>query len=350
MDSPKVSTKPNSESFDNLSCDAPSLPPNGLATNTMKAKSLNPSFDDLVDTLGQERPDMIQELQNYRQSFFGWTRTGLLPVEILSKKIWDLECGYGAYSAIFATHSATAVLASDSFTNQQNIPFSILNLPNLQYESGDLRTVFDKTGYRPDLLFFHCSSEHVSNLPNLLSSCFEVIQPGGYLFIAHDNYYQPTGHHDHGFLILNPSSNRVEFQGIECWNSVSKCQASMEHRKHLLSTFAFVWDQQSESKLTPDDCLCCPYFKRSHPWAHLIYQHEFNQVFPQKLFRTANGGLNKYTLYQVRQFLIEAGFQCVIEKPFTLNNEIPAQLKEKFSAMDLLSFYVAALYRKPANL
>jgi 2-polyprenyl-6-hydroxyphenyl methylase/3-demethylubiquinone-9 3-methyltransferase len=307
--------------------------------------------DELAKALENENQLFVQrEFLDYRESFENWSAAGFLPrAAVTGKRVWDLECGNCAYSGVLATHGAACVLGSDTFLQAKHIAGSIRNLPNFQFEHGTLREVHKRTEFHPDLILFHNSSEHVKDLPELLCDCAQVLRPGGLLFLAHHNYYQPSGHHDQGFLRFDPKTNKIDFCGVKCWESERKCQSSEAHRQGLMNPdphAVSLWDQSLEGRLTPQDCSQCAYFKRSRPWAHLLYQHEFNTLFPHRFFRTAGGSLNKVTLFQLRQFLREAGFECVREDSIMLNNEIPAELARRISEEDLRAYQLIALYRK----
>ncbi|MFO1075544.1 MAG: hypothetical protein U1E17_23160, partial [Geminicoccaceae bacterium] len=72
----------------------------------------------------------------------------------------------------------------------------------------------------------------------------------------------------------------------------------------------------------------CFYFRRAQPWAHLLYQAEFRTYFGNETFFTGRrrSALNKVTLFQLRQFIVEAGMSIVAGDRSFVANEPPAAL------------------------
>jgi hypothetical protein len=104
--------------------------------------------------------------------------------------------------------------------------------------------------------------------------------------------------------------------------------------------------------LTPEDCSNCIYHKRAQPWAHLIYQSDFRTIFGTASITTGRAGssLNKVTAFQMRQTLIEAGFNLVKEYRSMVSNEPPAVLLEEpfnFNAIELKTAAHRILAQKP---
>jgi len=182
----------------------------------------------------------------------------------------------------------------------------------------------------------------------LLTICYRLLKEGGYLFINHDNYYQPTGAHDHGFLFYG-ENNMIVRQGPACWQMPEKCQASADHRRWIAEHLPWTW--RNTEKLTPENCTLCPYYKRSQPWAHLIYQNEFVSLFDNVSFTTGypNSSLNKVTPFQLRQFVLEAGFVIEKEVRNRVSNLPPDFLlcpPYNFSLQDLTTSTMTLLARK----
>jgi 2-polyprenyl-6-hydroxyphenyl methylase/3-demethylubiquinone-9 3-methyltransferase len=108
-----------------------------------------------------------------------------------------------------------------------------------------------------------------------------------------------------------------------------------------------IWSEQLESMRDPNDCTTCPYFKRSQPWAHLKYQREFNTLFPFPMFKTLDGGyLNKMTIFQIRQFALEAGFDIELEERYWLMNTIDLEPLKDYPVHDLVTFQYLLRLRK----
>jgi hypothetical protein len=165
-------------------------------------------------------------------------------------------------------------------------------------------------------------------------------------FINHDNYYSPCGSHDHGFWFPGPDGY-ITFQGIDCWASEEKCEKSSAHRRSIIEKFYWTWGPEIDARLTPEDCASCPYYKRSQPWAHLAYAHEFLAVYPEPGMLTgrAHSLLNKVTPFQLLQFVTEAGFRVVkYTRNYIKNSPPPQVLKLGISLDDLatMSLYVLA--------
>lgn len=178
-----------------------------------------------------------------------------------------------------------------------------------------------------DLIVAHTVSEHVQNLPSALAAIRDCLKPGGIFFIVHDNYYHPSGAHDN--FILQPNQHGAyEYQGPKCWLSDAKCSASNEVRSRMLSIMKWGWTEANEAMLDPTDCSACPFYKRTHPWAHLIWQTDFNRVFPGEGFATGRSAsvLNKITPFQLRQYLIEANFTIEDWQVAYAANEPPEEL------------------------
>ncbi len=119
----------------------------------------------------------------------------------------------------------------------------------------------------------------------------------------------------------------------------------------MIERLPWTWDGTIDSRLTPEDCRKCPYYRRAQPWAHLLNQLEFRNVFPQVGFTTgyAKSSLNKVTPFQLRQFVIEAGFEIERWVPHVINNEPPDELLKppfNFSRQDLCSSTITVRCRK----
>jgi hypothetical protein len=201
-----------------------------------------------------------------------------------------------------------------------------------------------------DFVFANTVTEHLIDLPQQLIACADLIKAGGLLFVNHDNYYQPVGSHDHGFLFYGPN-NKIVSLGPECWSDRRKCQVSEDFRHSIAQRFPWTWDEQTESLLDPSACDECPYYKRSRPWAHLIFHDDFRRIFPQVSFTTGYGksSLNKITTFQLRQYITEAGFDIECWVPSMVANSPPGFLTRppyNFSPNELKTCTVIAVCRK----
>ena len=287
----------------------------------------------------------------YEATIETWTRAGFLPSSTYhGKDVLDLECGDGTAAAILRLLGAKRVVGIDTFLDLTDPPPLFRTLPDVSFLHGSVRELGGELAGGFDLVFCQNVTEHVPDLAVTFDAAAEILRPAGHLFLNHDNYYQPTGHHDHGFLFLNIETGRVEAQGVQCWESPEKCAVSVEHRARLRHRWPTLWDERSEAALSPHNCRACPYWKRSQPWAHLLFADEFTTVFPQEFFKAAgpHGALNKATLFQVRQFIREAGLSIERDGCYEVKNEIPEPLRRAFTESDLLALQLTLLARKPA--
>jgi len=177
------------------------------------------------------------------------------------------------------------------------------------------------------------------------------LAPGGVLFLNHDNYYQPVGSHDHGFLYWK--NNEIVFLGPRCWEKQAKCAESADFRASIATRLPWTWDARTEARLTPEDCQRCPYYRRAQPWAHLLYQSEFRDVYPQPCFTTGypRSSLNKITPFMLRQFIIEAGFDIEGSTGIQIKNVPPDELLRppyNLNPDDLCTTTIALRCRKAA--
>ena len=265
---------------------------------------------------------------------------------IQDKKVVDLECGLGAGPQVFAHLGAARAFGVDYYLNPLT-PSLYPQSSSIEYLKLDFTT---DSPFREeiDFIYLNNASEHIKSVSEYMRVCFEALLPSGTLFIAHDNYYQPVGHHDHKFLFLNDEGNAVATVAPKCWEMEEKCERSSDYRLDLKQVTPPIWSNDIEAYLSPENCGLCPYYKRSQPWAHLFYQNEFNTLFPFSTFRTVDQGyLNKVTIPQIRQFAIEAGFLIDYEERYWLANEPEPPLSHIYSRQDLTTFQYFLRLRKP---
>lgn len=271
--------------------------------------------------------------------------------DIADKKILDWECGSACYSKAFKLLGAANVSAIDSWAtgaSSDGINFRKESICQHYVEKFE-GEIAPKNQY--NLIFANTVTEHLPQLANNFIVCNQILSPGGLLIINHDNYYQPVGSHDHGFLFYG-RDNKIVQQGPKCWDSDAKCEISKNHRSSITERFPWTWDPQMDEQISPANCMNCPYYKRSQPWAHLLYQNDFWHLFPQVCFTSGWGkksSLNKVTLFQLRQFLIEAGFDIELWIPHQIANIPPAQLLKApfhFSTDELTTTTVAIRAKK----
>jgi hypothetical protein len=182
-------------------------------------------------------------------------------------------------------------------------------------------------------------------MPGVLDTIFALLKPGGRFVALHDNYYSPMGSHDHAFVGPDPNEpQRMHFKGVRCWDSPLKCEASKEFREKSERIYGTV----ANITLTPEDCSKCPYYQRSHVWAHLLFQETFPVIYRNDFFISGRcGAVNKVTPFQLRQFLIEVGFEVTTWQPNKIANEPSAKLIEQFHVNDLQTATILLAAEKP---
>ena len=349
-------------------------------------------------------PEFDSTYISYRDAIAHWRNQGLWHDEmILGKSVLDWECGRGAFAAIFVELGAESVVGIDTWLDVDYATHILSRLPRATFHQMSIRDFAQTAGKDDlyDLIFANTVTEHLIDLSQQLVMCYDLLKSTGRLLINHDNYYGPLGSHDHGFLVsfqmggtlakvrqqlpgqkrLCPprialatglfatfarmaerlrflfygEGNRIEFKGPQCWSDPRKCEASEQFRQSIIQRFPWTWDEQIESLIDPNDCDECPYYKRSRPWAHLIYQDDFRRIFPQVSFTTGyeKSSLNKVTTFQLRQYIIEAGFDIESWVPGMVTNEPPDSLTKppyNFNLDELRTSMVTAVCSKsPAD-
>ncbi|WP_343715726.1 class I SAM-dependent methyltransferase [Inquilinus sp.] len=260
----------------------------------------------------------------------GFVRQALMP-HPLGLVVWDLGCGDGIFSGAFHGMGARSVLASDL----QNIVSPELR-QHIEFRQCDIDHAAEAFGAdlikSVDIVFMHLMTEHVSDLRGLFRSLARCLRPGTEIFVHHDCYQHPVGHHDHQLLFLDEPSWSIKPQGVRCWEMPEKCGASAAHRGSLS---AYQWSAESEATRNPLRCDDCNYFRRSQPWAHLIYGNDYSRTFPEIWFRDE---LNRLTSSQVRWFAQEAGFSVTAEHRIMINNVPSDNLSALYGAAELRTF------------
>jgi len=345
-------------------------------------------------------PEFDSTYISYRDAIAHWRNQGLWHDEmILGKSVLDWECGRGAFAVIFLELGAESVVGIDKWLDVDYATHILSRLPRATFHQMSIRDFAQTAGKDDlyDLIFANTVTEHLIDLSQQLVMCYDLLKSTGRLLINHDNYYGPLGSHDYGFLVsfqmggtlakvwqqlpgqkrLCPprialatglfatfarvaerlrflfygEGNRIEFKGPQCWSDPRKCEASEQFRQSIIQRFPWTWDKQIESLMDPNDCDECPYYKRSRPWAHLIYQDDFRRTFPQVGFTTGyeKSSLNKVTTFQLRQYIIEAGFDIESWVPGMVTNEPPDSLTKppyNFNLDELKIFVVTAVCSK----
>jgi hypothetical protein len=278
---------------------------------------------------------------------------GLVPADsIKDRVIVDWEAGDAAFSVAFLRRGAKQVFAIDSWMDVAQIPHSLMDHSQLKIQKTSISAFshwIGSEGLAVNLVFANTVTEHLQQLPQDLRHVVAVLADGGALFTNHDNYYQPVGSHDHGFLFYG-RNNTIETIGPTCWLDSKKCEASALHRSKVARDLPWTWDERNERTKNPADCFHCHYYMRSQPWAHLIHQDQFLSLYPQTSFHTGVNGasLNKLSPFQLRQFILEAGFHIEKSERVFVNNEPPDKLRDiGVSIIDLRTAMFRVLARKP---
>jgi hypothetical protein len=259
--------------------------------------------------------------------------TGIVP-DLARLVTWDLGCGTGVFARAMLSMGAKLVLASDLELPPINDPCE-----NVVWVNGNFDAADDAIGglSRIDFVLMHLMSEHVHGLKDFLIDLYARLRPGAQVVIHHDNYFQPVGHHDHGLIALDGATWIVEPVGKRCWESAQKCAASADHREKLATKFRRLWSAGSEATRDPLNCDGCNYFRRSQPWAHLIYGSDLRRTFPEDFFRT---NLNRLSPAQVVWDVQDAGFAIVKEQRSWIMNPPPADLVRQYGADNLQTFTI----------
>ena len=257
----------------------------------------------------------------------------------IGKTILDFGGSGGQFAAALLLKGASKATLIDPAVPKDLVePLS--SIPGMQVIDGFIEDYVIEKNQSFDFIVSHSVTEHIEDLPKVLDSLKGVLKKGGLFFIAHDNYYHASGAHDNLILQIGPNGH-YGYQGPKCWET-GKCEVSSDFRIAMTKTAPFLWGQESNEALKDGNCLNCSFKKRTNPWAHLLFQDHFKEVYKEPMFSTSreNGVLNKITPFQLKQFLVEAGFKIVLWERSFVNNPIPEELLLApffFSAEDLLT-------------
>ena len=246
--------------------------------------------------------------------------------------IWDLGCGEGSFCAAFAELGAARVLATDL---QNLVPASLLSGGKVTFNQGGLAeavAAFGENGYVPaDVVFMHLMTEHVADLRGFCRSLAGRVKPDAEIFLHHDCYFHPVGHHDHHHLFLDDRTWTIEPQGVPCWETAEKCEASSSHRA-LAPPFS---GQLLRKLLATPTTARIVITTAEAAVGSLVYGDDFNRTFPEIWFRDQ---LNRLTPKQVRWFVQEAGFSVITEDRSYVMNGPPSDLVAIYGGLDLKTF------------
>jgi SAM-dependent methyltransferase len=293
---------------------------------------MNDEIDAAIQLLSDKIPDFAAALTLAQQDIDRWAC--LSPESYRNKDVLDLGCGVGAASALLLHRGARSVWGIDPVLTDEQLVL-LAALPRARFTSALLaREPFGAQQF--DLIFARFTTEHILDLPDAFSTLFDLLRPGGRFVALHDNYYGPIGQHDQAFIAGKVArSGHMTFYSpsVHCWKSRAKCETSLQFRadiERLHDWTIAAW------QLTPQDCRQCPYYRRSQLLAHIRYQDDYNRIYPGAFFKTnATGGLNKVTPFQLRQFLVEAGFIVSYWNAAKATNRVPSALRHTLHEQDL---------------
>jgi len=278
----------------------------------------------------------------------------LSPQDIIGANILDFGGSFGQLGVLFLLIGASTVVVVDTELPSAIYETKLKQFNQLKYFDKTIEEFYSNNKSQLadsfDLITAHCVTEHVQNLYSAFSVIYKLLKPGGVFFLVHDNYYHPSGAHDN--IMLQCSADGIyKYTGPECWAAKDKCLSSQDFRDTMRRNLPWIWDELSESRLFPEDCEKCLFFKRSRPWSHLIYQHEYNDIFPQKTFTTGHemSLLNKITPFQLRQYILEAGFKIEQWDRTFVQNSPPAVLTKNpyyLNETDLITINVYGRLRR----
>jgi SAM-dependent methyltransferase len=294
----------------------------------------------LTDRIGWFR----QQLQQDRGALDWWTC--LPPESYLDKDVLDLGCGTGAGCAAFLERGARFVWGIDPTLTPETLG-CLSRLPRSRFDAAELSAeLFGDQHF--DLIFAQLVTEHLRYFPNVMDTIYDLLKPGGRFVAQHDNYYSPMGGHDHAFMGPDPADPaRIRFKGSRCWKSPLKCAASEDFRRQINQRYDWMFKDWTTN---PDDCTKCAYYHRAHLWGHLLFQDSYATDFPGDFFRASRScGLNKITPFQLRQFLIEAGFTVTHWAQVKIENTPPPELAARFPIEDLQTSAILLAADKPSR-
>jgi SAM-dependent methyltransferase len=286
---------------------------------------------DPLAALCEQIPGFGDALASERQGFDSWAC--MPPSSYVDREVLDFGCGIGAASAVFVNRGARFVWGIDPTLTAEQMRI-LRALPRSRF-TADVLAPKAFGEQRFDLVYARFVTEHVYDMPRALTAIYDLLRPGGRFVGLHDNYLGPMGAHELGlFGCAEGHSTHVVPKAVPCWNSPERCETSREFRAAYASGFNAA---SADWTLTPEDCERCPYFRRAQLWAHLRYQDVYPALYAGEFYRTwTDGGLNKVTPFQLRQYLIEAGFAVTTWEPIAVTaEEPPAELLRHFSAADL---------------
>lgn len=163
------------------------------------------------------------------------------------KRILDIGMGAGPHALSFIHAGAKGYVGVDphvgtdhvrdfrsqkdpSFPGYHAFPFGTAEImrlfPTVQLYSGLLESVADQVkAHKVDIAMMAAVTEHLHRPHDVVRAIWEILEPGGHLWISHCNYYSWTGHH------------RLP-RSVKTWDRSSAEQAKHVDWQHLEATHA----------------------------------------------------------------------------------------------------------------
>ncbi len=133
------------------------------------------------------------------------------------RRMLDVGMGAGPHSISFVEGGAASYIGVDPLVGSSHVrdfrslkdpsipayhpfPFSIADItrlyPNVHLYPGLLEDVLSEVkAHKVDIVIMAAVTEHLRHPDKVIQGIWEILQPGGYLWISHCNYYSWTGHH-----------------------------------------------------------------------------------------------------------------------------------------------------------
>jgi SAM-dependent methyltransferase len=275
----------------------------------------------------------IAHYKALQANFDAWEKRGFFAVsDVEDKNVLDFGGSHGELSVVLLQNGARQATVIDTSLPTAFYETKLRTIENLKYSDLSVEEYARRSRQSAplgefDVVVSHTVTEHVQQLASAFAAIYSLLKPGGLFFVVHDNYYHPSGAHDNAMLRAN-SLGRFEYPGPKCWESSDLCEASREYRRSVRMQLPWTWNDEAESMLTPQNCEVCLFYRRTKPWAHIIYQSQFMQVFPQVCFTTGqrSSELNKITPFQLKQHLLEARFELELWERTFVNDTPPEWL------------------------
>jgi SAM-dependent methyltransferase len=274
-------------------------------------------------------------------NFNYWQKSGYLSLkDIKGANVLDFGGAAGQLAVISLQNGARQATVVDTSLPVAYYETKLSSIKNLRYSTLSIEDYCDQvnqsrqSGDNPknvsgefDFVISHTVTEHIQYPATVFAAIHKLLKPGGLFFIVHDNYYHPSGAHDNIMLQTN-KLGLYDYLGPKCWENKSLCEFSSSFRIAMEAQIPWLWNKDSEARLTPENCKLCLFYRRTKPWAHIIYQDEFTKVFPSEFFTMGlkKSAFNKITPFQLKQYLIEAGFIFELWERTFVKNTPPKEL------------------------